>query len=291
GHPCSEQDLLQGRVELGDGDVLPHRAVEQKGFLEHHPDIAPQVVELDVARVHAIESYYALLRGVQPLDQARQRRFPAPAAPDDADHVTGRYPEGDAIDRARLRHVREHDVVEFDISANRWRDAALNAAFRALVHHFAQHAHREQHLLILVDERDDLDERAGYPSREHLEGDQRADADGAIEDVGRADRDDGHQHELLQQLRARLREGGNLADAKLHVGGGRDARFPHIPAARLERKGLHGGHAVYGLHQQSLALRLRLVEIEQALAERPDQQRDDRADRRAKQQQDQRQLD
>src|SRR5262249_14809206 len=210
GHPCSEQDLLQGRVELGDGDVLPHRAVEQKGFLEHHPDIAPQVVELDVARVHAIQSYYALLRGVQPLDQARQRRFPAPAAPDDADHVAGRYPEGDAIDRARLRHVREHDVVEFDISANRWRDAALNAAFGALVHHFAQHAHRARHLLILVEERDDLAARAGYPSREHLEGDQRADADGAIEDVGRADRDDGHQHELLQQLRARLREGGNL---------------------------------------------------------------------------------
>ena len=73
-----------------------------------------------------------------------------------------------------------------------------------LVHDLAQHADRKGDVLIFVHHGHDLHERARNAAGQHVEGDQRADCHGAVEDIERAEPDDGDAEQLFEQACRRL---------------------------------------------------------------------------------------
>ena len=161
----------------------------------------------------------------------------------------------------------------------------------ALVHDLAKHANGERYFLVFVDHRDDLDERPGDPSCEHIEGNKRADRHRATEDVERTQTDDRNAHQLFQKAGHRLCDGRDLLDAEAH--GNRLGRtvVPNLALTWLKREGFDRPHPVHGLDKERLSLALGLVEGLQPPPERPDEQHDDKADEGGKAENHKRQLD
>ena len=201
--------------------------------------------------------------------------------------------ERDIVERRRaVRSVAERDVVEFDSALQLGPDATPAAILlRALIHDLAEHANRKRHFLVLVDHGDDLDERAGDPSGQHVEGDQRADRHRAVEDIERTEPDDRDAHQLFQKADHRLRDGRDLLDAETHGNRLGRAIVPNPALTRLERQRFDGAHPVNGFDEQRLSLAFGLIEGLQPPPERPDEQHDDEADESGKAENHKRELD
>ena len=67
GETAGVDDLVEGRVRLGGGDVLADRAAEQEVFLQHDAKAAAQMLEVVFAHVDAVDLDQSLIVGVQAL--------------------------------------------------------------------------------------------------------------------------------------------------------------------------------------------------------------------------------
>ena len=112
----------EGRSRPGVGDVLPHRAAEQRGILGHDADGAPQIGEAERADVDAVEEHTAPVRVPEPGQQRDQRRLAPARGAHQRDHLTGRAGQVDALEdpgQRRVTLVPEGDALERDASARR----------------------------------------------------------------------------------------------------------------------------------------------------------------------------
>src|SRR5690606_14016139 len=77
-------------------DVLPHRAMEERGVLRHHADLPAQAVLGHLADVLAVDLDPAALRVAEPQQQVDEARLAGAGAADDADLLAGADGEVDA---------------------------------------------------------------------------------------------------------------------------------------------------------------------------------------------------
>ncbi len=104
-----------------EGDVLPHRAAEQHGVLQHEADLPTQRVQLVVADVDAVDPDGPGVGVAEPRDEADDRRLSAAGGAHDADHLTRRDPKADVAEHREVRVVAEGHVFELDLAGQRRR--------------------------------------------------------------------------------------------------------------------------------------------------------------------------
>src|SRR5712691_5655464 len=68
-------DLLEARPRLAVADVLGNRPTKQERLLEHDADLVPQVLELDLADVHAVDLDSPLVHVVEAAEQVHHGRL------------------------------------------------------------------------------------------------------------------------------------------------------------------------------------------------------------------------
>ena len=71
---AAASDLCQRRLGMAEGDIGGDRVAEQKRLLKHQADVSPQVVEIEIAQVVAVEQDAAARRIVKAAEQRQQRR-------------------------------------------------------------------------------------------------------------------------------------------------------------------------------------------------------------------------
>ena len=76
-------------VGLGDRDIVAHRAAKQEILLQDDSDLGPQMGEVELFQILAVDFNEPGLRPVEPLQQSGNRRLARAAAADDADDLPG----------------------------------------------------------------------------------------------------------------------------------------------------------------------------------------------------------
>ena len=104
GHEVAALGDLERVPELGVGGLLAtesqvggHGAGEEEGTLRHEADRLPQLVEVGLAHVDAVDPDGAARRVEQPRDERDERRLAGAGRADDRDGLAGLGPEGDAV--------------------------------------------------------------------------------------------------------------------------------------------------------------------------------------------------
>src|SRR5205085_12312439 len=87
--PGSRLDGVKARLRPPVGDVLANTGSKQYRILEHEPDTPAQGFALVVPHIDAIDHDRAVLRLVQPQDQADETGFPIPDGPTSATFCPG----------------------------------------------------------------------------------------------------------------------------------------------------------------------------------------------------------
>ena len=95
-------------------DVVAGRAVEHRGFLGDHGDLATQAFLRDVAQVVPVQQHRAAFDVVKPQQQRHQRRLAGPRGTDDADLFPGRDGQVQILDPALVPAIGKADVVKAD---------------------------------------------------------------------------------------------------------------------------------------------------------------------------------
>src|SRR6266852_5998591 len=67
--PRGASDGIQGLARIGQGDIVPHRAIEEKILLEHDPHLTTEPGGIDLGHVHAVDEDTAALRHIQSLNE------------------------------------------------------------------------------------------------------------------------------------------------------------------------------------------------------------------------------
>ena len=143
-------DLVERGSRPRDADVLAHRAAEKEVLLRHHADAAPQMVQLDLAQVHAVDLDDALVAGVEPLQQPGDRRLARSAAPHDRRRSCRRGSRSSprrAPGARRGRSGTSPSENEMSPRIGSRRPSAGAVLLRRRVHHRGDFAHRAAHLL------------------------------------------------------------------------------------------------------------------------------------------------
>ena len=107
-------DLGIGRVGPAVADVVAGRAVEHRGLLRDHRDLAAQALLGDLADVLAADDDAPRLDIVEPQQQRDERRLARARGADDADLLARRDLERDVADAALAPAIAEADIVEPD---------------------------------------------------------------------------------------------------------------------------------------------------------------------------------
>ena len=129
GEPSHPDQLIEGRMGLCGGDVLADRAAEQKVLLQHDAEAAPEVAHVVFAHVDPVDLDEALVVGVQPLEEARDRRFAGPASSDDAERVPDWDVKAEVVERGRRRAlVFEANLDELHVAGQGRANPSIGAA-------------------------------------------------------------------------------------------------------------------------------------------------------------------
>jgi len=78
----SSNDFLKGRVRLSVPDVLFNGCIKQERFLTDDSNTAPEIADVDVFEVSAVQENTTISWIVEPLDKLCNCRLPAPTFPD-----------------------------------------------------------------------------------------------------------------------------------------------------------------------------------------------------------------
>ena len=115
---CARGRLDLGRRRVGSavGDIVIDGIVEQHGVLRDDPDRGADARLGDAPDVLAVDGDLAVGHVVEPVEQARQGRFPGTRRPHYGDAAPGRDGEAHVVQDAAARIVTERDVAEDDLS-------------------------------------------------------------------------------------------------------------------------------------------------------------------------------
>ena len=157
-------------------DVVGDRVVEQHDVLADERDLAAQIAQRVFTNVPPIEQNGAVVRIVEPRQQAHERRLAATRLPDERDRRPGRDVEAHLAQRALLaRFVTERDVAIRHVAARTRERRSSGIGLLRLIEdleHAGRSRDRALHDRIDVDEalqrrqqhahrRDEAEERGG----------------------------------------------------------------------------------------------------------------------------------
>ncbi len=249
-------DLVHRHGRIGQGDVLAHRAVEQQVLLQHHAHLPAQPGGIDQGQVHPVHQHAAALGGVQALDQLGQGGFARSRRSDHAQHLSRRDLEGDVAQHLRaVGAVAEGDPLQGH-AAGDGRQVAARGRDRLdrRVQDVAQPRHRQPRLLEVLGQLGQAQDRPGHLAGQHVEGDQFAHRQVALDHQPGAEEQQGHAPDLVDQLdglRAPVGQHPRL-EARLDVAG--QLALPAVLHLRLDRQGLERLNPGHRLDQEGLVL-------------------------------------
>ena len=119
-------DLRIGRAGSAIRDVLADGAVEQPGVLEHHAEVAPEILSCDVAGIDAIERDSTLVDVIEPHQQIHDGGLAGTSRTDDRHRLARLDTDVHVIDEGLVGQVAERHVVEHDLAA-RFHQSLLGA--------------------------------------------------------------------------------------------------------------------------------------------------------------------
>mmetsp|Transcript_10713 Transcript_10713/g.25405 ORF Transcript_10713/g.25405 Transcript_10713/m.25405 type:complete len:494 (-) Transcript_10713:604-2085(-) len=113
-------DLRLGGARPAVGDVLVDGRGEQGGLLGDEPDLAPEPLEVELAKGDAVEADAPGQGVVVPLHERYDRGLPAARLTNQGHGLAGPRGEGDPIEHLGLRprRVREFDAAQGDLARN-----------------------------------------------------------------------------------------------------------------------------------------------------------------------------
>ncbi|MCY1501967.1 hypothetical protein D9M68_360560 [compost metagenome] len=239
-----------------EGDVVAQAAGQQRQVVGDVADLLAQVGDVELAQVEAVEQHLALVRLVEAHQQAAEGALAGAAAADDADLLARRHAQVEIAQRRRaLLRIAELQLADFQRAVQ---PGALQRALAGLAllrqgHQRVGALHGQARLLVAGDQPGDLPERRQHAAAEHVAGDQRADAEVAVEDG--VDPGDDHRHagELLHEQGAVAGQRGEEARVVVQAGDGAVGGFPAVLQFAFSAAGLEGFQAAEGLDQQRLA--------------------------------------
>ena len=253
---------------IGESDVLVNGAVEQQVLLQHDADVAPEPPRIDMAEIRAVEQHLALARQIKTLDELGQGRFAGAGGADDADRLAGPDGERNLLQRfRRARPVAEADAAEFDRAARRRRQKTRRGrGFGACVEDVAQAFDRDLHLLEILPDLRQPQDRLDRLRGDHVEGDESADGELAVDDrlgAEQKQRRGGQLADILdRELPARAQHRGGKA--RLDVS--RKLLLPLRAHDRLDRRRFDRVDADDRLDQELLARRAAIEFLADELA-------------------------
>ncbi len=134
---------------------------------------------VDLGEVDAVDEDAAALRHIEPLDQLCKGAFAGTGGADDADHLAGGNVESDILEHFRsVDAVAERDVLEPDVADQRGKRGLRRVVGRLdrRVENIAQPRDRQARLMKVLPQPGEPQHRRADPARQHVEGDEFADA-------------------------------------------------------------------------------------------------------------------
>ena len=116
------------------------------------------------------------------------------------------------------------------------------------VENIAQACHGNAHLLKILPQLRQPDYRRGHLPGQHIEGNQLADGQLAVDHQPRAQPQGGHGNQLLNQLHALLADGGQAGNAEAGTDIGGQLLIPAACHLRLHSHGFYRAHGGDGFH-------------------------------------------
>ena len=167
---------------------------------KHHADLATQPGGIGHREIHAVDHHPPAFRHIEPLHQLGEGALARPRRADDADDLPGRHVEADVVQHfPPVEAIAKRDVVETDIAADRRQARPRRRVSRLSrgIEDVAQPLHRQPRLVkVLPDLRKPQDRRAD-PAGQHVEGDELADRQAAVDHQSRAEIQDSAVTTLL----------------------------------------------------------------------------------------------
>ena len=108
--------LLVRGVQLAVADVVHHRAGEQVGLLEHHPQGAAQIGLADFVDVDAVVADFAVVNVVEPVNQVGDGGLACAGGPHEGDLLAGLGVQGHIMEHRLLRHIAEVHMLHIDVA-------------------------------------------------------------------------------------------------------------------------------------------------------------------------------
>ena len=105
-------DLGVARIRPREGDVVAHRGGEQERVLRDRRDRAPQLAQVELAHVDAVDEHAPCLHVVEARDQRCQRRLARAGAPDQRERAALGDVEIDLVQDRPLGVVAEAHALE-----------------------------------------------------------------------------------------------------------------------------------------------------------------------------------
>src|SRR5262245_6730235 len=265
-------DAVHRHRRIGERDVVAHRGVEQNILLQHHADLPTQPGNIDGGEIDTVDQHASALGHVKPLQQLDERALAGARRADDANHLSRRHVEGHVMqDFRNVDPVAEGDVLEPDIAADRRQRGArrIERRLRRGVEDVAEPRHRQPRLVEVLPDLGEPETRLADPPGEHIECDELADREAAVDDELGAEKQGCRGHQLAHQLDALACGVGEAEhlEARAHIAG--ELLLPATLHLRLDRHRLERLDAGDALHQEGLVFRAAL----ELLVEPPAKQR------------------
>ena len=168
------EDLLIAGVQASVADVLQRRAGKQHRMLWHQRHRLAQLLRVELAHVHPIQTDLALLRIIKTHHQGQQRALAGPGGADQGHRFTRADMQVDPLQHRRLRALRimEVDVAQLQLAAHRgWQRHGRGRGMDGdrLCQQLADPAHAAGSALQLVPDFGQGADRAAADHRKHHE--------------------------------------------------------------------------------------------------------------------------
>ena len=141
--PRRSDDFLVRRVQSSVTDVFHHGIREQMRVLQHHRDILPENITLDIHDVHAVDRDMPFLHVIKTVQKVGHRCLPGTGRTDKRDLLSRMRIKADMFEDQPVRIVSERNVVKTNISPHAGhRGRAFAVGFLRFGIHNIEHALR-----------------------------------------------------------------------------------------------------------------------------------------------------
>src|SRR2546428_713400 len=116
--PGGRDQFVPGGLRLRVADVFGDAGREEHRVLRHDCELTPEILQPEIAEVHAVEPDLSRRRVVEPREQVDQRALAGPGRAGDPQARAESDVEGDVMQDRTIIAVGERDVVEGDGTAS-----------------------------------------------------------------------------------------------------------------------------------------------------------------------------